>query len=289
MSTTTPHLLRRTVLIGLCIALIMTTFSLILAPGVSAASDAAKTETNSENNISSTEDSLLAQRAIMIDEARKEAKEVVSEQIAIQEAKAATEAPTEAPASAPAATASDAAFEAATSAPVTDSSYSDSEDVEDSGYAYDYDYEDYSDENTASVSDSGEYLLDIAHPDPNYVGYSVSLNDEDRDMAERILMGESGGEGFIGMALVAQCIRDTYVNGNYSSIAQLLKVNGYYGSTSITPSETAKEVVRYIFDQGGSAVQHNIRIFYATNMCSSTWHEAQEFVVQYNYVRFFNF
>ena len=108
-------------------------------------------------------------------------------------------------------------------------------------------------------------------------------------MAERILMGEAGGEGYIGMALVAQCIRDTYVNGSYSSIAQLLKVNGYYGSTSITPSQTAKDVVNYIFDQGGSAVQHNIRIFYATNMCSSSWHEAQDFVVQYNYVRFFNY
>ena len=95
MSTTTPHLFRRTVLIGLIVALLMTTYTLILAPGVSAASDATKTETNSEN-IVSTEDSLLTQRAIMIDEARKEAKEVVSEQIAIQEAKAATEAPTEA-------------------------------------------------------------------------------------------------------------------------------------------------------------------------------------------------
>ena len=288
MSTTTPHLFRRTVLIGLCIALLMTTFSLILAPGVSAASDATKTETNSENNIGSTEDSLLTQRAIMIDEARKEAKEVVSEQKAIQEAKAETEAPTEAAsADKPQNTAAPAASTPASqpSAP-SENSESSSNDSD-----YSYPSEDtYSDDgNTVSESGSGDYLLDIANPDPNYVGYSVSLNDEDRDMTERILMGEAGGEGFIGMALVAQCIRDTYVNGSYSSIAQLLKVNGYYGSTSITPSQTAKEVVNYIFDQGGSAVQHNIRIFYATNMCSSSWHEAQEFVVQYNYVRFFNY
>lgn len=288
MSTTTPHLFRRTVLIGLCIALIMTTFSLILAPGVSAASNATKTETNSENNIGSNEDSLLTQRAIMIDEARKEAKEVVSEQKAIQEAKAATEAPTEA---ASAEKPQNSAAPASASAPATQSAGS-SDSSESSDYSnYTYPSEDdYSDEgNAVSASGSGDYLLDIANPDPNYVGYSVSLNDEDRDMAERILMGEAGGEGYIGMALVAQCIRDTYVNGSYSSIAQLLKVNGYYGSTSITPSQTAKDVVNYIFDQGGSAVQHNIRIFYATNMCSSSWHEAQDFVVQYNYVRFFNY
>ncbi len=286
MSTTTPHLFRRTVLIGLIVALLMTTFSLILAPGVSAASDAAKTETNNETNIGSNEDILLTQRAIMIDEARKEAKEVVSEQIAIQEAKAATEAPTEAASGKP-----QSATSTPASAPAESQSGSSaaSESGDDYGYTYSYDDEDYSEGNAVSASNSGDYLLDIANPDPNYVGYSVSLNDEDRNMAERILMGEAGGEGYIGMALVAQCIRDTYVNGSYSSIAQLLKVNGYYGSTSITPSQTAKDVVNYIFDQGGSAVQHNIRIFYATNMCSSSWHEAQDFVVQYNYVRFFNY
>ena len=286
MSTTTPHLFRRTVLIGLIVALLMTTFSLILAPGVSAASDAAKTETNNETNIGTNEDTLLTQRAIMIDEARKEAKEVVSEQIAIQEAKAATEAPTEAVSGN-----SQSATSAPASAPAESQSGSSSVSgsADDYGYTYSYDDEDYSEGNAVSASGSGDYLLDIANPDPNYVGYSVSLNDEDRDMAERILMGEAGGEGYIGMALVAQCIRDTYVNGSYSSIAQLLKVNGYYGSTAITPSQTAKDVVNYIFDQGGSAVQHNIRIFYATNMCSSSWHEAQDFVVQYNYVRFFNY
>ncbi len=289
MSTTTPHLFRRTVLIGLIIAMLMTTYTLILAPGVSAASDATKTETNSEN-IVSTEDSLLTQRAIMIDEARKEAKEVVSEQIAIQEAKAATEAPTEAASDKPQNNTSASAPAASTpSASQPGGSSNSSESSNDGGYTYADDEDYYSEGNAVSASGSGDYLLDIANPDPNYVGYSVSLNDEDRDMAERILMGEAGGEGYIGMALVAQCIRDTYVNGSYSSIAQLLKVNGYYGSTSITPSQTAKDVVNYIFDQGGSAVQHNIRIFYATNMCSSSWHEAQDFVVQYNYVRFFNY
>ena len=91
------------------------------------------------------------------------------------------------------------------------------------------------------------------------------------------------------MAIVAQCIRDTYVNGSYSSIRELLIDNGYYGSTSITPSQTAKDVVNYIFDQGGSAVQHEIRVFYASNICSSSWHESQEYVCSYGYVRYFDF
>ena len=286
MSKTTPHILRRTVLVGLCIALLMTTYALILAPGVGAASDATKTETKIEtnDNIVTAEDEVLTQRAITIDEAKKEAQELVSAQLAIREAKAATEAAAteSAETQAPAATGS------ASSETSSESSYDSSSDYSGSSSYSDDDYS-YSDSNTVSASGSGDYLLDIDNPDPNYVGYSVSLNDEDRDMAGRILMGEAGGEGYIGMALVAQCIRDTYVNGSYSSIAQLLKQNGYYGSTSMAPSSTAMDVVNYIFDQGGSAVQHNIRIFYATNMCSSAWHESQEFVCQWNYVRFFNY
>lgn len=272
MSKTTPHFLRRTVLISLCCALLLT---LILAPGVGAASDTNKTETKieSNDNIVSAEDALLTQRAITIDEAKKEAQEVVSAQLALIKAKAATEAPTEVE-----------ELEVVTS---TTESYTASSDYTDDSSSSSSD-EYYTETNTATAPGSGNYLLAIDNPDPGYVGYSVALNDEDRALTERILMGEAGGEGYIGMALIAQCIRDTYVTGNYSSMAQLLKQNGYYGSTSIAPSSTAKEVVSYIFDQGGSAVQHKIRVFYASNMCTSAWHEAQQFVCQYNYVRFFD-
>ena len=77
MSKTTPHLFRRIVLIGLCVTILMTAYTLILAPGVgAAASDATKTEIKNDNdNIVSTEDDLLTQRAIVIDEAKKEAQE----------------------------------------------------------------------------------------------------------------------------------------------------------------------------------------------------------------------
>lgn len=265
------------------------TSSLVLAPGVGAASDTTKTETETtiDNNMS-TEEELLTQRALMIDEAKKDAQVVVNEQKAIQEAKAAAEKPseaaTEAKKSQQASAGTAASAPAATSGASSDySSYTD----DSSSYTSDNEYS--GETNTVSASGSGSYLMDIDNPDPNYVAYSVSLNDEDREMTGRILMGEAGGEGYIGMALVAQCIRDTYVDGTYSSIAQLLRENGYYGSTSMAPSETAMEVVNYIFDQGGSAVQHEIRIFYASDLCSSAWHEAQEFVCQYNYVRFFNF
>lgn len=283
MSTETFRLPRRIVTIGLCVALLLTA-TLILAPVVGAASDTNKTETNTQENINimSAEDKLLTQRAITIDEAKKEAQEVVSEQLAILEASKKTETEsTEAakPASGSSSTESTSAS-STTSASVSSTDSSSTTDTDD---------EESNSENTVQASGSGGFLLDIDNPDPGYVGYSISLSDSDRDQVERMLMGEAGGMGFDGMALVAQCIRDTYVNGSYGSMEELFSDNGYYGSTSYTPSSTAKEVVNYIFDQGGSAVQHSIRVFYASDICSSSWHEAQDYVCSYGYVRFFDF
>lgn len=281
MSTETIHLSRRIVLVSLCLAILFAN-ALILAPAVGAASDTNKTETKTEDTINitaSAEDELLTQRAITIDEAKKEAQQVVSEQLAIIEAakKAETE-PTETE-----------SVQSQSAADDADYAYVDYEDETEADTSSSTEDEDYSEGSAVSASYSSDYLMDIDNPDPNYSAYSVSLSDADRDITERMLMGEAGGMGFTGMALVAQCMRDTYVNGNYSSMKQLFYANGYYGSTSITPSQTAKDVVNYIFDQGGSAVQHTIRIFYASNYCTSAWHEAQDFVCSYGYVRFFDF
>lgn len=284
MSTETFRVTRRIVLVGLCAALLLTS-SLIFAPVVGAASDTNKTETKTEDtiNIASAEDELLTQRAITIDAAKKEAQAVVSEQLAIKEAEAKKKSATEP------AKSEETQAPSTSSQAVEDTSYSESSsDYYEADASSSTSDDDYS-ENTVTASSSYGYLMDIDNPDPNYSGYSISLSDSDRDAVERMLMGEAGSMGFTGMALVAQCIRDTYVCGSYSSMNQLFSQNGYYGSTSITPSSTAKEVVNYIFDEGGSAVQHSIRVFYASNYCSSAWHEAQEFVCSYGYVRFFDF
>ena len=283
MSTETIRVSRRVVALGLCISLLLT-IALILAPVVGAASETTKTETKTtDTNITMDDEALLlAQRANIIDAAKKEAQEVVSEQLAIKAQKSDEEKATE-----PAETTAPQKKSESTSS-ASESYYTASED--DSSYSsYSTSQESYSDSSNASASYSGDYLLDIANPDPNYVSYCVSLSDSDRDAVEHMLMGEAGSMGFNGMALVAQCIRDTYVSGNYSSMQDLFYQNGYYGSMSITPSSTCAEVVNYIFDQGNSAVQHSIRVFYASDICSSPWHEAQEFVVSYGYVRFFDF
>ena len=261
----------RFMLLGLMIALLLTN-TLILAPGVGAASDTNKTETDLTltENIPTAESDVLTHRAITMDEAKKEAQAAVIEQLAmiaaVEEEK------------------NEAVIETQTSnVEVSTEPESYSETSAESSSESDVD-----DKPAVQASSSYGYLMDIDDPDPNYVGYAISLSDYDRDLCERMVMGEAGSTGFTGMALVAQCIRDTYLAGGHNNIADVLYENGYYGSMNITPSATCKEVVSYIFDQGGSAVQHRIRVFYASNYCTSDWHESQEYVCSYGYVRYFD-
>ena len=290
---------KRIVTLSLCIALLITN-ALILAPEVGAASDTNKTETEpkmlTNSNISPAEDAVLTQRAIAIDEAKKEAQAAVSEQLAIMAQKDEdtkeedTETlQTEAREPSVGASSESSSTSSSKSSKSTKSTGSTYDDSAESSSTSD---EDYDSDDVDSGSNYAEaaygYLMGIDNPDPNYYGCAISMSDAERDYCERMVMGEAGSCGFTGMALVAQCIRDTYVAGGYSSVIDVINQNGYYGSTSITPSETCKEVVSYIFDQGGSAVQHRIRVFYASNYCYSAWHEAQTYVCSSGYVRFFD-
>ena len=49
---------------------------------------------------------------------------------------------------------------------------------------------------------------------------------------------------------------------------------------------------KYVFDDGGYAVKHKLLYMYNPNLCTSTWHESQVFVVEHgsgiNRVRYFD-
>ncbi len=240
----------------------------VITPEVEAASETPITETKETETTTYTEsedDAIALARAIAMDEAKSEAVSIVEElKVEIVEE---TEAETEASQST-----------ASTESTNSSSSSSSSSTTQSTVGSY-----------VSGTAGTGGYLMDIANPDPNYTSYAIHLSDADRDLAERIVMGEAGHTGYTGMALVAQSLRDNFVRGGYSDIATVISTHGYYGSTSITPTQTCKDVVNFIFDQGGAAVQHRVLVFYASNYCSSSWHESQEFVCQYGYVRFFDF
>ena len=244
----------------------------ILTPEVAAASEdpiteTKKTETSTYNK---EDDSKALARAIAMDEAKLEAESIVTELLVEAEQEEETQAQV-----VEAETVAAVESEQQTESSSTSSSTSSSEST--SGSYVD-----------PKPSSGGGYLMDISNPDPNYAPYPIVLSDADREAAERIVMGEAGHTGYNGMALVAQTLRDNYVRGGYSDIKSVINNHGYYGTQSLTPTQQCKDVVNYIFDQGGSAVQHRILVFYASNYCSSSWHESQNFIVQHGYVRFFD-
>ncbi len=135
---------------------------------------------------------------------------------------------------------------------------------------------------------SGDYLLSIKNPDPNYSTKTVTLSAKDRDLLERLVMGEAGGMGFTGCALVAQTIKDTMFYEGVNSVSTIISKYAYTGSTKVKPNQAVKDAVSYIFDSNGSAVQHRLIYFYQSSYCTSKWHETQNFVVSYGGVRFFD-
>ncbi len=133
-------------------------------------------------------------------------------------------------------------------------------------------------------------LLDIDDPYETYNGGKVSVTGEDRELLECLIYGEAGNQGFIGICLVAQCMRDAMLYEGFDSIAELRTGFKYAGSITKGTSEEVKRAVKFIFDEGGYAVKHPILYFYApANGVPNTkgFHESQEFVVQYKKSRFF--
>ncbi len=140
-------------------------------------------------------------------------------------------------------------------------------------------------ESPAAAPGNGQFLIEIANPDRSYQGRSLQVSD--RQVLEGLVMGEYGND-YIGAVLVSQCIRDSMVRSGTNSAAVIKRKYGYTAPVRKNVSQTVKQAVSFVFDQGGSGVQHPIYYFYASNLAKGKWHETQKFIVQRNAVRFFS-
>lgn len=118
----------------------------------------------------------------------------------------------------------------------------------------------------------------------------VSLSEKDRDLLERLLTGEFGSS-FVGASLVAQAIKCAIVYDHYTSMEDLIQGMGYVGSTNIGKTQNAVDAARFIFDENGLAVKH--RLFYMCtenyyNSAPGNFHSTQNFILQYENVKFFD-
>jgi spore germination cell wall hydrolase CwlJ-like protein len=112
-----------------------------------------------------------------------------------------------------------------------------------------------------------------------------SLTEAERDLVERVVMAESGGESYKGQMLVAQCILNAC---EIDGIRPAKVVKKYvYAKARPEPSDSVKRAVSAVFDKGETVTDEPIVYFYAPKIVKSEFHESQRFVLAEGNHKFF--
>lgn len=145
------------------------------------------------------------------------------------------------------------------------------------------------------VDNRNTYLLECENTDKNYSGTFYPLTTKEREYVEKVVTGEFGNS-YTGAVCVAQCIRDALVYGFCDDPMDLGKSPsdgglGYAGYEDVA-SDNAIKAVNFVFEQGGSAVQHRMLAMCTEDYYNSNpgnWHSTQNFIIQYQNVLFFDY
>lgn len=122
-------------------------------------------------------------------------------------------------------------------------------------------------------------------PEPTEAPARFYLSASERDVVERVVMAESGGESYEGQMLVAQCI----LNGAEKQGVQpseAVEIYQYAGARP-KPTQSVKDAVAAVFDRGETVVDEPVLYFYNPAIVESEWHESQIFVIEVGGHRFF--
>lgn len=112
-----------------------------------------------------------------------------------------------------------------------------------------------------------------------------SLTEAERDLIERVVMAESGGESYKGQMLVAQCVLNACILDNIRPAEAIRKYA--YAKSRPEPSESVKQAVSAVFDKGEQVTDEPIVYFYAPALVRSEFHESQIFVIEEGGHKFF--
>lgn len=125
-------------------------------------------------------------------------------------------------------------------------------------------------------------LLRYLYPEPETY---YALTDEERDLVERVVMAEAGGQSYEGQMMVAQCILD---GSQRLGVSVSETIAAYrYTKNRPTPSESVKQAVSAVFDQGKRVTEEAADLFYNPSITTSSWHESQTYVCTIGNHRFF--
>jgi spore germination cell wall hydrolase CwlJ-like protein len=112
-----------------------------------------------------------------------------------------------------------------------------------------------------------------------------NLTGAERDLVERVVMAESGGESYKGQMLVAQCILNACEIDGISPAKVIKKY--VYAKARPKPSDSVKRAVSAVFDKGEQVTDEPIVYFYAPALVRSEFHESQIFAIEEGGHRFF--
>ena len=130
------------------------------------------------------------------------------------------------------------------------------------------------------------------HPEIDYYDndYLVLLTadtvrEAERDVVERVVMAEAGGESFEGQMLVAQCILNAAEKRGVDPSEAVVLYS--YTKSRPDPTQRVKDAVAAVFDRGETVVDEPILYFYNPALVTSDFHESQIFVIEEGGHRFF--
>lgn len=134
---------------------------------------------------------------------------------------------------------------------------------------------------TASTEATTTTETTTTEPDP--VVYD--LTGAERDLVERVVMAEAGGEEPLGQQAVAQCILNAaLLEGR--TVAEIV-LDYDYACSRPDPSEEVRQSVRAVFDEGARPLADGVVYFYAPGRCTSPWHESQAYACTIGGHKFF--
>lgn len=111
------------------------------------------------------------------------------------------------------------------------------------------------------------------------------LSDYERDVVERVVMAEAGGESYEGQMLVAQCILNAAEKTGASPSEAVVVYQ--YTSARPDPTQSVRDAVAAVFDDGETVTDEPVMYFYNPARVTSEWHESQIFVIEVGGHRFF--
>lgn len=132
---------------------------------------------------------------------------------------------------------------------------------------------------------AAEDILLIEEEKPQEPEWAFPLSDEEFVTTCRMVMGESGAEPYDGMMAVAQCILAACEADGL--VPSEVRTEYRYAGWKEEYSDKVERAVLAVFRDGTRVCDEEIIFFYAPKLCTSKWHETQDYVLTIGGHKFF--